>query len=169
MRGILHVAGVPRDGPLSPLFKNSMSRFLLREAADSETPATAPLLDLRETISQRALPDEQKQTYLTTIDELAKSFRHAQESASYDIIDAFVWLFVVAEELLPLLRVPTQEAVAVVAFFCALLRRLEDKWWLRGWPVDLVARAWGLLDEEWRLLVRWPVEEVGWVPPSAVV
>jgi hypothetical protein len=39
-----------------------------------------------------------------------------------------VWIFEVAEDLLILLRVPTQEAVAIFAFFSVLLKRLEKHW-----------------------------------------
>lgn len=84
-----------------------------------------------------------------------------------DITDAFVWQFLVAEDFLPLLREPPeQEAVAIFAHFFILLKRLDSHWWLQGWADDLVSRAWHVLDQDHRLWIQWPIEELGWVPPS---
>jgi hypothetical protein len=113
------------------------------------------------------------QVYSVAVRELKKSFRQADvcraRGETYELIDAFIWVFFMAEDLLPLLRAPTtrREAVAIFAFFCVLLHRLDGHWWMQGWGRHLVAHAYDLLDEEGRLWIRWAVDEIGWVPPPA--
>ncbi|KAK1769385.1 hypothetical protein QBC33DRAFT_533237 [Phialemonium atrogriseum] len=81
--------------------------------------------------------------------------------------DVFMWIYRVADSFLPFLRVPTQEAIAIFAHFCVLFKRIRNQWWLEGWADHLISKAYGLLDEEHRLWIRWPIEEMGWLPPPA--
>lgn len=88
---------------------------------------------------------------------------------SLDLSDAFVWLFIVADDFLPLLKPsagPAQEALAIFAHFCILLKRLDGEWWLQGWGTHLILRCHSLLDDEHRLWIRWPIEEAGIVVSS---
>lgn len=106
-----------------------------------------------------------RNTYSRAIDELEKSFSvfDGVGSERCDLTDAFVWVFEVAEDLLPLLREQTQEAVAVLAFFTVLLKRLKKQWWLRGRAGHLIAKSYNLLDDENRLWIQWPLQEIGYV------
>ncbi|KAH6628761.1 hypothetical protein F5144DRAFT_580082 [Chaetomium tenue] len=169
-KGFIELAGVPTSGPLAPLFAHSVARFMVREgpqAADSS--GHAALAELEEVMAQRPLEDEAlRGVYLLAIAELKKSFGQAEACAGrYEMADAFVWVFLMAEDFLPLLRTPTREAVAIFAFFCVLLKKLEGHWWMQGWGGHLIAHAYNLLDDEGRLWIHWAVEEIGWVPPSA--
>jgi len=84
-----------------------------------------------------------------------------------DIYDAFIWHFVVADDFMPLLKEPPeQEAVVIFAHFCILLKKLESHWWLQGWGTHLVGKAWELLDQEHRLWIQWPIQEIGFLPPE---
>ncbi|KAI3324745.1 hypothetical protein HD806DRAFT_493488 [Xylariaceae sp. AK1471] len=168
VHGFIQVAGVPEEGPLSPLFKHSIERYNLREKADEATSlARVPLEELRALIAQRPLSDDLRQMYLTFIDELKKSFAKVYANTTpYELVDAFIWIFMTADKLLPLLQVPTQESVAIFAFFCVLLHILDNHWWIQGWGQHLMKRVYSLLDDECRLWVRWPLEEIGWIPPS---
>ncbi|KAI1804331.1 hypothetical protein F4811DRAFT_561900 [Daldinia bambusicola] len=77
---------------------------------------------------------------------------------------AFVWLFKVREEFVKLLKQRDNEALCVLAFFCVLLQRLDYTWWIEGWGIHLIGRIYSALDEGYRLWIRWPIEEIGWVP-----
>ncbi|KAH8888041.1 hypothetical protein GQ53DRAFT_692208 [Thozetella sp. PMI_491] len=170
-KGFIDVAGIPSDGPLAPLFQHSIARFMLRESPEaSNSPAHLPLTELEEVVAHRSRDDSHLgEIYSCSLVELKKSFGQAwaHSTSPYEMTDAFIWVYLVAEDLLPLLRVPTQESVAIFAFFCVLLRRLDGHWWMQGWPQQLIARAYDLLDEEGRLWIHWAVEEMGWVPPPA--
>ncbi|KAK4244333.1 hypothetical protein C7999DRAFT_17397 [Corynascus novoguineensis] len=169
-KGFIELAGVPTSGPMAPLFSHSIARFQLREGPEaSNSSANAALAELEEVIVRRPLEDEAlRGVYLLAIAELKKSFGQAEAcAAQYEMADAFIWVFLMAEDLLPLLRAPTQEAVAVFAYFCVLLKKLDGHWWMQGWGERLIAHAYDLLDDEGRLLIRWAVQEIGWVPPLA--
>lgn len=86
---------------------------------------------------------------------------------SLDSGDIFITIWMVARDFLPLLRGPDarQEAVAIFAHFLIILKKLEPQWWSDGWPEHLIERIWEMLDQEHRLWIQWPVEELGWVPP----
>lgn len=106
----------------------------------------------------------------TTADDAVSSSegsRVAQQRPWLDIGDIFVWKWTVASDLLPLLREPAvrQEAVTIFAHFLILLKKLESQWWLDGWAAHLMDLVWAALDQEHRLWIQWPVEELGWVPP----
>lgn len=77
---------------------------------------------------------------------------------------AFMWLFKISSNFVGLLRDRDSEALCVLAFFCVLLQRLDYNWWIEGWGVHLVARIYSVLDDGYRSWIRWPVEEIGWVP-----
>lgn len=89
----------------------------------------------------------------------------AAGAAAHDIRGLFHWLMRTQETLMPLLRVrdPTAvapEAAAVLGFFAVTLARIPDRWWTRGWGVRLLARVWGVLGDEHRAWLQWPVREI---------
>lgn len=90
----------------------------------------------------------------------------SSERRDLDIMDAFVWHFSMADEFLPLLREERQVAVAIFAHSLVVFSALDGHRWLRGWDTFLLGRIWDMLDEEHRLWIQWPVEEIGWVPPA---
>lgn len=81
--------------------------------------------------------------------------------------DVILWQFFSGGDFLPLLQKPEpeKEAVAIYAHYLAVMRFSESHWWLEGWANRLMARVWDCLDDETRLWITWPIEEMGWVPP----
>ncbi|KAK3953806.1 hypothetical protein QBC32DRAFT_337879 [Pseudoneurospora amorphoporcata] len=75
-----------------------------------------------------------------------------------DVLDAMLWLWAVSDSLVPLLKIPTQEAVAIFAHFGILLKHHERQWWLQGWGDHLILRAKDILDEEHQRWISWPLE-----------
>ncbi|KAH9887513.1 hypothetical protein F4778DRAFT_756960 [Xylariomycetidae sp. FL2044] len=163
---ITSVLGVQSEGLLAPLFNHGIERFIAREDNSNALPAHQHLESLRELISRRELDKKLTTIYLDAIEELKKSFSlfDPRNNSRRDLTDAFVWIHMVVVDFIPLLRDPLQEAVAIFAFWCVLLKRLENQWWLHGWANHLIAKSFNLLDEEHRLWIRWPIEEIGWVP-----
>ncbi|KAK4140710.1 uncharacterized protein C8A04DRAFT_39636 [Dichotomopilus funicola] len=96
-------------------------------------------------------------TYTRALDQLELSLASRDlPDAPRDSLDAMVWLWMVSDEFMPLLRAPTQEAVAIFAHFGVLLKHHETHWWLKGWGDHI---AW----------IEWPLSELGWVdgqPPA---
>jgi hypothetical protein len=104
--------------------------------------------------------------YNAAIAELQKSFAAVYRpaaSTTTEMADVFIWLFRITDAYLALLQRRTQPSLAILAFFCPLARRLDGNWWMQGWSSLLMGRIWDALDEEHRLWVQWPVEEMGWL------
>lgn len=154
------------DGPVAPLMNHGADRWVARESnVEPVCRAHEHLDSMRAIIGVRETDLGLRDTYFKAIDELRKSFSvfDAVGSGTCDLTDAFVWVFEVAEDFLPLLRGPTQEAVAIIAFFAVLLKRLDRHWWLQGWADHLIAKSHSILDEEHRLWIQWPIQEIGYV------
>ena len=51
-------------------------------------------------------------------------------------------------------------ALVVLAHWCILLKRAETKWYLRGSAENIMSIIAGVLDEEWRTQIAWPLQVV---------
>ncbi|GAP92451.2 putative C6 zinc finger protein [Rosellinia necatrix] len=166
-RALTELASSRADGPLAPVFAHGADRWRAREVRRQAASSAHQHLDRLQALIERSEPDEGlRGAYVKAIAELRKSFltMDCEVGRAYDVTDLFVWVFEVAGDFLPLLRAPTQNAVTILAFFCVLLKGLKSQWWLHGWADHLIARSYALLDREHRLLIQWPMEEIGYVP-----
>lgn len=159
-----------RRGVLGAMFTSGIERFRLREELVKEPLEEGGRLDELKDLISRSLSSGieksgEKEIYNAAVEELRKSYAVCyRPHLGLESGDVFIWLFRISDEFLGLLRERTQEALAIFAFFCVVPKRLEWTWWMQGWSTHLLSRIYLLLDEEHRLWVRWPVEEVGWVP-----
>ncbi|KAH7136827.1 hypothetical protein B0J13DRAFT_640390 [Dactylonectria estremocensis] len=152
-------------GTLSPIIARGRRRYMASHEPQHEN---SDLLDaLENDIKATVMDSSLLSIYLHAIEQLRPqiSFALSNEGHNLDIMDAFIWHFDVAKDFMPLLKVPKQEAVAIFAHHCLILSKLQNVFWLQGWDKFLMSRAWEILDEEHRLWIQWPVEEMGWVPP----
>ncbi|KAI1495765.1 hypothetical protein F5X99DRAFT_422648 [Biscogniauxia marginata] len=60
-------------------------------------------------------------------------------------------------------------ALIIIAFWCVLLYRVEDRWWLRGRMRPLLVKIVELLPSEYHHLISWPLEQLDITPPSPQV
>ncbi|KAH8647243.1 hypothetical protein BX600DRAFT_151889 [Xylariales sp. PMI_506] len=156
------------SGALAPLFSRGRSMRHARRAIssfDDGPPSQRCLRELLELIEQHVTDDNHKGIYAKSIEKLEISFAQ-MESGTSDPSSIFIWLFEMQEEFMPLLRIPTQEAVATLAYFTALFKYFPDTWWIDGCAEHLIQRIYALLDEEHRLWISWPMEQLSWVPPQ---
>ncbi|KXJ94377.1 hypothetical protein Micbo1qcDRAFT_220949 [Microdochium bolleyi] len=155
-------------GPLAPMFGYGRDSWQAREAIavdpDPERTARLDALESFLSIPRRGVPDRHRATYLQWLGELRKSMRHNDRARGNDAT-VFLWLFDFPDDVLPLLKHPTQETLLILAYFCVLLDRMSGRWWVHGWSTHLMGRIWPLLEDEYRIWVRWPMEQIGWVPP----
>ncbi|KAG6364004.1 hypothetical protein INS49_009107 [Diaporthe citri] len=133
---------------MAPLFNHGADRWLARE------PNTEPasrvhehLHSMRSTIALRQVDLDLRSTYFRAIDELEKSFSvfDGVGGGHCDMTDAFVWVFEVADDLPPLLREPTQEAVAIFAFFTAKVAMTDIKVTVDGFDALTMSQTRSLL------------------------
>lgn len=90
----------------------------------------------------------------------------SNQRLSLDIMDAFVWQFTINDSFLPLLQEMKQEAIVIFSYSLVIYNALSWNRWLQGWDSFLLSRVWEVLDEEHRLWIQWPIEQIGWVPPA---
>ena len=157
------------DTILAPLLNDGADRWMAREAGHStrsDSKVNQHLDSINDLIQLRQPDAELRGIYAHAIEELQKSFSllvEADPRGRCSITDAFVWIFEVAGDFLPLLRDTTQEAVAIFAFFTVFLSKAGSQWCLHGWADHLIDKCYTLLDEEHRVWIQWPLEEMGWV------
>ncbi|KAH7130975.1 hypothetical protein EDB81DRAFT_599817, partial [Dactylonectria macrodidyma] len=76
----------------------------------------------------------------------------------------YAWLFNIDDGYLKLLKNADSEALCVLAFFAILLKEFEKIWWIEGRAIHIIRQIYILSDDEYRLWIRWPIEEMGWMP-----
>ncbi|KAF4984020.1 hypothetical protein FZEAL_725 [Fusarium zealandicum] len=126
------------------------------------------LIDLKKGICEKTAEDEPKRAVQSeAVDALNVSYilLHHEGLSDQDKLSlVYSWLHRVSDDYLALLKKVDEDALCVLAFFCVLLRELEKFWWFEGWSVHLIGRIFALLKDEYRLRIRWPIEQIGWVP-----
>jgi hypothetical protein len=151
------------SGALAPLIQAAHKRLLLRETLFV---GAMRLEELRNLVLESANNESRTQVYLLAIEDLEKSFSvvYGCPSCTCKAADIFTWHSHLSEDYLLLLQGGAQEALAIFAYSCALFQKLEYLWWMEGWSVRFISQIYGLLDEEHRLWIRWPIERIGWIP-----
>ncbi|KAK8071717.1 hypothetical protein PG996_005065 [Apiospora saccharicola] len=77
----------------------------------------------------------------------------------------FTWLYKIPDGYIDLLRQKDSDALCILAFFCVLLHMLEHHWWLKGWGTHLIDGIYTAVGDAHHAWIRWPIQEIGWVPP----
>jgi hypothetical protein len=141
---------------------------LLQNTPAGETPG---ITILESDIMAYTKDDHAKQTLLLeVIDRLKRSYSllNRKGFSETDRMIGFIdWLFVLSDGYFKLLRDGDSEALCVLAYFTVLMKQLELYWWAEGWAVHLIRRIYMVLDNEHRFTIRWPIEEIGWVPETS--
>ena len=155
-----------RRGPLAAMFSIGQRRT---SSSTGDPPALPqPLQDLKCYLSETPTSPELLHVQLTAVDELSKSFAIVFDEDAigkpHDPAEVFVWLFRVSAEYLNMLGQRSPEALAIFAHYCVLLKQLEWAWWMQGWSMHLIAGVYHTLGYEHRAWIRWPMEQIGWVP-----
>ncbi|KAI5460562.1 putative C6 transcription factor [Mariannaea sp. PMI_226] len=156
-----------RNSPVSLIYRTtdeSLDFWKAHSPEDNEA-----LNQLEVGIRSLTSREERKQAVLQeAMDALKRSYTFSSTRFSeHDKLRGFyTWLFKISDEYLELLKNADNEALCVLAYFSVLLKQLERYWWLEGWGVHLIRRIYMLLNDEYRLWIRWPIEEIGWVPES---
>lgn len=140
-------------GPLGPMFMAGRRRTELKERLLAESSAQDDPLNELGLIITETSPDHQNMPiYMSAINTLRSSFvfHNKQAPSGHETGDIFSWVFRVPDEYLQLLRQHTHESLAIFAYFCVVLKRLDAHWWMEGWSTHLISKIWNLLDEEHR-------------------
>ena len=161
--------GSLRNGELGAIFAAGRKRMEAWMEATQETSRLRELEALFAQLRPKMSDPEEVAAYEEAIRNLRQSYNetdHAPRVDGWEISGVFYWCFRAPEKYLEALLDKKQFALVIFAWFCVMLKQLEGLWWMTGWTQHLIEKIWGLLSEEFRLWIRWPIEEIGWVPPS---
>ena len=149
----------------SPIFEAGHRRFRLRLV--DQTPHQ-PLSDLLSFLEGTIKSKSHLDTYSFVIEELRKTFSVIGQvmPGQLNNTDTSIWLFQITDEYLALLKAKDNAALTILAYFCVLLKQMERYWWISGRSEHILGSIYRLIDNQHRLLLRWPMEEIGWMPPQ---
>lgn len=151
-------------GPLAPIFQSGQRRndkrsaepFMLGSVHDDQ------VVLLQQRILDSCMDPERVDAYKGALTEVRKSLTILfAYSETYEVSDAFVWVFETPEAYFALLREQDQAALCIFAFFCVGLDRLSGNWWADGWSIHLMNQIFRLVDDEHRWWIQWPIDQVG--------
>lgn len=165
MDALVEAESAIKNSPVSLIFRTSDSGHCFWKAHSPDE--NESLNRLEAAIRTLTAKQARKQgILLEAVDALKRSYSFSNRNFSeHDKLRGFyTWLFKISDEYLDLLKDADSEALCVLAYYSVLLKQLERYWWLEGWGVHLIQRIYLLLSDEYRLLIRWPIEEIGWVP-----
>lgn len=175
-------------GPFSPMFRLGEGQVgdVVRQCRTSRawlsTAEHAQLGYLRRAVVEAASDAETAAIYEQHIDHLQTSFcsifgtrSNAVSTSVADTWDrssltialtsnVYSWVYRLNDAFIKLLIKRDSLALVIFAHFCVLLKFLGSCWWMQGWSTHLMQEIWDLLDEEHRLWICWPIEELGWKP-----
>ncbi|KAB8304781.1 hypothetical protein EYC80_004129 [Monilinia laxa] len=152
-------------GSLGPMFSAGARRQQLRNDHINHPP-NQDLINLANFLSKSTANPQDLAAYLDSISELQKSYVVLENSSrgTFEPTDMFIWPYQLPDHYLLLLRQRTPGALTIYAYFAVLFKHLDSHWWMKGSAENLISQIYGLLDEEHRLWIRGPIEEIGWVP-----
>ncbi|KAJ4218553.1 hypothetical protein NW759_008446 [Fusarium solani] len=151
-----------REGRLSPFLAERIQTCQCKETGsdDASTSMIKALGNLEDLIAWNTEIEDTMKIYRKAIAYL-RDMSDMLDTSDVETSDVFGWIYAVADDFLPLLRASKQEAVAIFAYFCVFLKRLETYWWMRNWGEQLLRKAESVLDSEHKLWIAWPMEELG--------
>ncbi|KXH28936.1 hypothetical protein CSIM01_13338 [Colletotrichum simmondsii] len=128
-----------------------------------------PILDFqRHLASIRSESAQNQQLLVDTFEDLRRAlyFFYVEELGDgARVRSMFTWMYRVTDDFVALLQAKNQDALSILAFACVLLHQLDYKWWMQGWGTHLLGRIYAALDEVHRFWIRWPIQQIGWIPP----
>jgi hypothetical protein len=146
---------------LSPLIEISIRNMAHTNSGVEHLP------ELRDQILRVGPPEEELKIYSTALDQLSERFDVVTGCSRASEIfpqQVYLWLYTLEDDYVRLLQEGKPIALVILSYFCILLNRLGSVWWNRGWAEHLLSEIHAALNQEYRIWMRRPMEETGWVP-----
>lgn len=129
-------------------------------------PESDRLVELSQLIKETTIDEAELDAYEDAIQKLRICFSAVGgDTRICHLAPAFSWPIRISDEYMGLLRKHTPAALAIFAHYSVLLKKLDGFWWVQGWGTSLLSTIYSLLRNEYRLWIRWPIQECGWIPP----
>ncbi|KAI1084111.1 hypothetical protein F5B20DRAFT_523715 [Whalleya microplaca] len=131
----------------------------------SDGPTDSILLDLE---AKLPISHEHREAYASSIERLRVSFFLSDTAGS--ILDRKNAALRFPPSMSPIVRADLaarqSPALIIMAFWCVLLHRVEDRWWAKGRVEPLLLKIEELLPVYHRGLVEWPIKQLGIRPAT---
>ncbi|WQF90559.1 Putative zn(2)Cys(6) fungal-type DNA-binding domain, fungal transcription factor [Colletotrichum destructivum] len=104
-------------------------------------------------------------SYVAAMDDLEQLFVRMDEPdvATY-YMSPFGWLYRISDRFLGRIQDKEPLALAMLSCFTIVLKGLESGWAADGWASHIMSGIWIYLAPEYRDMVRWPMQRLGWEP-----
>lgn len=99
--------------------------------------------------------------YILAVSLLKSVFRELEDGKTDDPNVAGVWIARLPDGFVRLLKEKQDLALVVVGFFCVVLDKVPQVWWLRGWSKGLFGAVWRGVDPIYREVLEWPRQMIG--------
>lgn len=112
-------------------------------------------------------PTHETDVYTQTIDHLSTSLEQLMNGGEPKDF-AFCWAFQVPVRFSELVRERQPFALALLAHYAVVLHHLRESWWMGHWGTRILKEIVDILgvESEWRGLISWPLDAVGWFLPE---
>ncbi|KAF2011394.1 hypothetical protein BU24DRAFT_426470 [Aaosphaeria arxii CBS 175.79] len=123
------------------------------------------LQDLREHVEFLSQNSQHLDSILRAVDVLINCYdnRYNGKDGEYHVV--FAWLYRMDEAYLKLLQQHDSAALMIYAYFAVLMSDLEKFWYMKGWTHHVMSGIYNAMVEGQKTWVRWPMAQVGWIPP----
>jgi hypothetical protein len=152
-----------RDDKLAPMLQIAMRSFSHPTSHADHFP------ELRGRIQQVASGDPELVHYSKALDQLSERFDAALPSPSSRSTQlspqqVLAWVYHLEDDFVRVLQEEKPIPLVILSHFCILLNGLSSYWWTRGLVEHLLSEIYSSLDEEYKIWMRRPMEETGWIP-----
>jgi hypothetical protein len=160
VKGISAVTDMTRDwilrGPLRPLLRPGVWGASLVIPEDVEDALNCLLLRNNTLIQS----DSKRATYNAAIGMLRKTFEFLTlNPADHGV--GLHWAAVIERHYIDLLKAEEPMALVLLAHFGVALHASRKNWWSGNWGCQLVKAVYGMLEDDWRPWIQWPIIRVG--------
>lgn len=115
------------------------------------------LSQLKELVAHYPLEHFERITYLEALSRLELSFDFIYKaSIPVECGMAFTWPIMLPREFVGFLQDYKPLSLVFLSYYCIILNRLENFWFLRGWDKSLLSEIWNCLPFDLRLWIDWP-------------
>ncbi|OJD14155.1 hypothetical protein AJ78_05482 [Emergomyces pasteurianus Ep9510] len=148
---------------LAPLLNKAMTQ---QTAPSHDVHDADRVTDLLRLCSSESLSQDREtaNAYALAIHQLLNAYTQVSilNERKQDFVPViFVWPIAIPQTYLKLLGERKPEAMVILAHYSALLQRLDDQWYMKGWARYLVKQIETALSEEWQPWLCWPKEATG--------
>ncbi|KAF2112995.1 hypothetical protein BDV96DRAFT_579546 [Lophiotrema nucula] len=121
-----------------------------------------PLADLKAHIPNISISPSSD---IRSVDILVEHYHKRFDGTDGEYHVAFGWLYKQHEDFLTGLQRHDPAPLIIYAYFTVLMNEMERFWYIKGWTHHVMGGIYSILPDEHRIWIRWPMAEVGYIPP----